>query len=253
MTFSLENKTTIVTGAGSGIGRTIAIEFAKVGSDIVLVDRNANSLETVSKEIVSQNKKALPIVADVRDPDAVDKVVSRSIEVFKGIDILVNNAGAVLRSDPGDISLGAWDAIVDINLKGTFIFSKAVGKIMINQKSGSIINISSIHGRDGSGLMVHYAAAKAGVINLTKSLSMAWSKHNIRVNCIAPGYIWTRGAALLFKNDPDAHRSLPLQNSMNRWGRPEEIAWASIFLASDASSFITGQTLFIDGGRADLD
>ena len=251
--FSLENKTAIVTGAGSGIGRRIAIEFAKVGSNIVLVDRKIEKLEKTATKIDSLNKRVLPIVADVRDPGMIDKVVSKSISEFKGINILVNNAGALFKANPEDITPKAWDTIVDINLKGPFLFSKTTGKVMIEQKSGVIINIASISGRDGAGSMVHYASAKAGLINLTKSLSMAWAKHNIRVNCIAPGYIWTEGAESLFKNDPEMCKVVPRRVALNRWGGTEEIAWVAIFLASDASSFMTGQTLFVDGGDAYLD
>ena len=244
--FSLENKVAIVTGAGSGIGKEIATEFAKDGAHVVLVDRNTENAEILLKEINSQKGRALFVGADVRDPEAIKNVVNKSLNEFKRIDILVNNAGAGFKATPEDISPNGWDSIIDINLKGPFFLSQFVGKVMIEQRSGVIINIASITGKYGSSSMSHYAAAKAGLINLTTSLAQTWAKHNIRVNCIAPGYIMTKGIKDMYKEERNP--KLPSPVAMDRWGRPEEIAWPVIFLASDASNFITGQTLVVDGG-----
>jgi len=247
--FSLENKVAIITGGGTGIGKGIALEFAKAGSDVVLVSRKIENLEKVAREVQGLGRKALAIAVDIRDSDSIDNAVKQALSEFKHIDILVNNAGASFQIRPEDLSEGGWDAIMGINLKGHFLFAKAVGKVMIEQKSGNIINISSVSGKTGLPTVAHYAAAKAGLINLTKSLSIAWAKYNIRVNCIAPGYVLTDGAAdIIYKDEPEKRKRPPVPVSMDRWGRPEEIGLVTVFLASDASSFITGQTIFADGG-----
>ena len=246
--FSLKNRAAIVTGGGTGIGRGIALEFAKAGSDVVVAGLGLEGLEKVADEVRGIGKRALAFEIDVRDPEQIENVVAQTLSEFGKIDILVNNAGANFQSKPEDLSVGGWTAIMDINLKGPFIFCKAVGKEMIKQKSGAIINISSATGRDGSGMMIHYASSKAGLMMFTKSLAMAWAKHNIRVNSIAPGYIWTEGADIMYKDEPEKRKIPPNPGALNRWGKPEEIGLAAVFLASDASSFVTGHTLFADGG-----
>lgn len=159
----------------------------------------------------------------------------------------MNNAGVGFLCPVEDMSPGAWDAVVGIDLRGVFLCSRAVGKVMIQQKKGKIINISSISGVYGSPGMAHYGAAKAGVINFTKSLAGEWAKHNINVNCIAPGPIMTEGYQDVRESGGMGDLP-PGRNSFNRWGRPEEIAYPAIFLASEASSFMTGETIVVDGG-----
>ena len=250
--FDLKDKVAIVTGGGTGIGRSIAIEFARVGADVVVASRNLENLEKVAAEIKSLGRRALAIATDVRKPEDVDAMVKRTLEEFSRVDILVNNAGAGFNCLPEDMSPGAWDVIMNIDLRGVFLCSRAAGKVMIQQKKGKIINISSIAGVYGSPMMAHYGAAKAGVINFTKSLAGAWAKHNINVNCIAPGPILTEGYQIV--RDAGGLGDLPPGgNSLNRWGRPEEIAYATIFLASEASSFVTGETICVDGGQTRLE
>ena len=250
--FDLKDKVAIVTGGGTGIGRGIAKEFARVGADVVVASRNFENLEKVAAEIMSLGRRALAIATDVRKPEDVDNMVKRTLDEFGQVDILVNNAGAGFNCPLEDLSPGGWDAIMNIDLRGVFLCSRAVGKVMIQQKKGKIINISSIAGVYGSPMMAHYGAAKAGVINFTKSLAAEWAKHNININCIAPGPILTEGYQIL--REAGGLGDLPPgRNALNRWGRPEEIAYAAIFLASEASSFVTGETICVDGGQTRIE
>jgi NAD(P)-dependent dehydrogenase (short-subunit alcohol dehydrogenase family) len=250
--FSLEGKTAIVTGGGIGIGKSISIEFARAGADVMLCSRRMEHLEPTAESIRQLGRRALPLTVDVRDPDQVNAVVQRTLEEFGKIDILVNNHGASFRAPVEQISPNGWNAIVGINLNGVFLFCQAVGKHMIERQQGVIINISSMAGVHGSQLMSHYGAAKAGVINFTTTLALEWAPHNIRVNGIAPGPVETEGyLQVLHQTNPNAeevYRNIASRVAMGRWGRVEEIAYPTIFLASDASSFMTGTTIYVDGG-----
>jgi 3-oxoacyl-[acyl-carrier protein] reductase len=252
--FSLEGKTVIVTGGGIGIGRSISIECARAGADIVLCSRRLEHLEPTAEVIRGLGKRALALTVDVRDPDQVHGVVQRTLEELGKIDVLVNNHGASFRAPVEKISLNGWNTVVSINLHGVFLFCQAVGKHMIERQQGVIVNIASIAGVRGSQMMSHYGAAKAAVINFTTTLAMEWAPHNIRVNCIAPGPIETEGyLEVLHRTNPNAdevYRGVAARVALGRWGRVEEIAYPTIFLASDASSFMTGATINIDGGPA---
>ena len=245
--FDLKDRVAIVTGGGTGIGRSIALEFAKAGADVVVASRNLENLEKVAGEIRDLGRRSVAVATDVRKPEDVDNMVQRTMEGFGRIDILVNNHGAGFNCSVEDLSPGGWDAIVGINLKGVFLCSKAVGKVMIQQQKGKIINIASTAGLYGSPTLAHYGAAKAGVINFTRSLAQEWGKHNINVNCIAPGPIVTEGFMEILKATGITEPP-PLHNALQRWGRPEEIAYATIFLASEASNYMTGETICVDGG-----
>lgn len=248
--FDLPNKTAIVTGGGTGIGRAITLELARAGADVTIASRSIEHLEPVAKEVNSLGKRCLAVATDVRVPEQVDSMVKRTVDAFGRIDILVNNAGVSFLCPVEEISPNGWDAVVNINLKGTFLCSNAAGKVMIQQKAGKIINIASVAGIDGSPNMAHYGAAKAGVINFTKSLAAEWAKHNILVNCIAPGLIETEGVKTQMKLDPEGVKeTLKRSVSLARYGQPEEIAYTVVFLASEASSFITGETVAVNGGR----
>ena len=250
--FSLEGKTAIVTGGGIGIGKSISLEFARAGADVMLCSRRMEHLENTAAEIRQLGRKALPLTVDVRDPEQVDSVVQRTLEEFGHIDILVNNHGASFRSAVEDMSLNGWNAVVGINLNGVFLLSKSVGKHMIERQQGVIVNIASMAGVRGSIMMPHYAASKAAVINFTQTLGQAWAKHNIRVNCIAPGPIETEGyLEVLHQTNPnpeEVYQRTAQRVAMGRWGRVEEIAHPTVFLASDAAGFMTSTTIYIDGG-----
>ncbi len=250
--FSLAGKTAIVTGGGIGIGKSISLEYARAGADVMLCSRRMEHLESTAEEIRQLGRRALPLTVDVRDPEQVNSVVQRTLEEFGHIDILVNNHGASFRSPIEDISLNGWNAVVSINLNGVFLFTQAVGKHMIERQQGVIVNISSMAGVRGSTMMSHYGASKAAVINFTATTAQAWAQHNIRVNCIAPGPIETEGyLEVLHQTNPnpdEVYRKTAERVALKRWGRVEEIAHPTVFLASEAAGFMTGTTIYIDGG-----
>jgi 3-oxoacyl-[acyl-carrier protein] reductase len=253
--FSLEGKTAIVTGGGTGIGKSIAIEFARAGADVALCSRKIEHLEPVAKEITNLGRRSFAMPVDVRQEEQVKAVVERAVQEFGRLDIMVNNAGASFRAKPEDISINGWNTVVGINLNGVFLGCKWAGKQMMQQKTGGvIINISSIAGVYGSTMMSHYGAAKAAVITLTRELGVAWGRKGIRVNGIAPGPVETEGYLdVLHKTDPEAKKTydaVAARVGMGRWGRVEEIAYPAVFLASDAASWMTGETIVIDGGPA---
>jgi 3-oxoacyl-[acyl-carrier protein] reductase len=250
--FSLAGKTAIVTGGGTGIGKSIAIEFARAGADVALCSRKLEHLEPVAQEIANLGRRTFAIALDVRQEDQVKGLVERAVSEFGRLDIMVNNAGASFRAKPEDISVNGWNTVVQINLNGVFLGCKWAGKHMLERGQGVIINIASIAGVYGSTMMSHYGAAKSAVITLTRELAMAWGRKGIRVNCIAPGPIVTEGYVdVLKKGGPDgdkAYKAVAERVGIGRWGRVEEIAYPAVFLASDAAAFIQGETLIIDGG-----
>lgn len=250
--FDISGKTAIVTGGGTGIGRSIALEFARAGVDVALASRSMDHLAPTTKEIQALGRKALAIPTDVRNVQMVEDMVRQSIEGLGHIDILVNNSGLGFEVPFEKMSPNAWKAIIDIDLTGTYLCSHAIGPHMISRKSGVIINIASIAGRRGAPLFSHYAAAKAAVINLTSSLAAEWGRYNIRVNCIGPGPILTENAKRLFsdKGITDEKEMLMLwgtECALGHCGQPEDIGYAAVYLASEAAGFISGATLFIDG------
>ena len=251
--FSLDNKIAIVTGGGVGIGRSIAVEFARAGADVVVASRKLEHLEPVSAEIAKLGRRSFAMAVDVRQEDAVKELVERTVRDLGRLDVMVNNAGASFRANPEDISANGWNTVIGINLNGVFFGCKWAGRQMMAQGGGVIINVSSIAGTNGSAMMPHYGAAKAAVVNFTRSLGMAWGRKGVRVNCIAPGPIETEGyMGVLTKQDPavakKAYDTVASRVGMGRWGKVEEIAYPCIFLASDASSFMTGATIIVDGG-----
>jgi 3-oxoacyl-[acyl-carrier protein] reductase len=250
--FSLVGKTAIVTGGGTGIGKSIAIEFARAGADVAVCSRKLEHLEPVAQEIANLGRRTFAVALDVRQEDQVKALVERAVSEFGRLDIMVNNAGASFRAKPEDISVNGWNTVVQINLNGVFLGCKWAGKHMLERGQGVIINIASIAGVYGSTMMSHYGAAKSAVITLTRELAMAWGRKGIRVNCIAPGPIVTEGYVdVLKKGGPDgdkAYKAVAERVGIGRWGRVEEIAFPAVFLASDAAAFIQGETLIIDGG-----
>ena len=251
--FSLEGKTAIVTGGGTGIGKSIALEFARAGADVAICSRKLEHLEPVSKAIHDLGRRTFAMAVDVRQEDQVKAMVERAASDWGRLDVMVNNAGASFRSKPEDISINGWNTVIGINLNGVFLGCKWAGKQMMQQKSGGVIvNISSIAGVYGSTMMSHYGAAKSAVITLTRELGVAWGRKGIRVNCIAPGPVETEGYLDVLKQaGPDGKKTydaVAARVGMGRWGKVEEISYPCVFLASDASSWMTGETIVIDGG-----
>jgi len=250
--FRLDDRVAIVTGGGTGIGKAIALEFARAGAHVVIGSRKPEHLEPVARGIRDLGRKSLAIQVDVRNAEQVDQLVDRTVAELGRLDILVNNAGASFMAPVEAISPNGWNTVVAINLTGVFLCSKAAGRHMIPQKRGVIVNISSIAGEHGSVLMAPYGAAKAGVINFTKSLALAWAPHGIRVNAIAPGPVVTEGFEGVLgmggEEAKETYRRVAESVALRRWGKPEEVAYPALLLASDASSFMTGTTIFVDGG-----
>ena len=247
----LDKKVAIVTGGGTGIGRSIALTFAKEGASVVVCGRTPGTLREVVNEINALGQRALAVSVDVRDKEQVQNMVRQTIQEFRQIDILVNNAGIGRHGLIVDLSEDDWGAVVDTSLKGTFLCMQAVGGHMIAQKYGRIINVSSIAGiRCARPGMAAYCAAKAGVELLTKAATIEFTSYGIRVNCIAPGNIETpiyrkgRTPAEIEQWLASA-RSAPI----GRVGEAQEIANVALFLASEDSSFICGECIVVDGGR----
>ena len=244
---TLRDRVAIVTGASQGIGRAVAIELAKVGAHVVVCSRRLPELEGVAEAVRAQGRRALAVACDVGDAAQVDRAVARTVEAFGRVDLLVNNAGYRIRAPLEDLPRAEWDAMVATNLTGVFLFCQAAGRVMIRQRGGKIVNVTSVAGRTGARGMAAYAAAKAGAAVLTQSLGAEWAKYGILVNAVAPGPVETEGVLEVWKTPAmiaQAARDVPLQ----RLGRPEEIAWAVVFVASDEANFMTGETLYVSGG-----
>jgi len=244
--FNLTDKVAIVTGAGRGIGKAIAFGLADAGADVVVAARTAGDIDTTAGEITAKGRRALAVPTDVRLSGQVANLIEKTVAEFERIDIVVNNAGGSFTIPTMELSEGGWDAIISENLKSVFLCCKAAARVMISQGKGSIVNIASIAGLRGYTFNAAYGAAKAGVIEFTKTLAIDLVSHNIRVNAIAPGYIVTPGMLQLDK--PERIQAMSRHIPLGRLGRPEDIVGGVIYLASDASSYVTGETLLIDGG-----
>jgi len=245
----LEGKVALVTGAGSGIGQAIALLFAREGANIAVNDIDLTSAEKTAEAVKQIGRRAIAIRADVAEPKEVDAMVDRVISELGGVHILVNNAGVPIHGPTlEEQTVERWDRVVAIILRGTYLCSRRVGQWMASNKTGNIVNISSVAGLSGSPNTISYGAGKAGVINLTLTLAAEWGKYNIRVNCIAPGVIDTplTRRTLARWSTPE---QLSQRISLGRLGGADEVAKAALFLASDDSSYITGVTLPVDGGR----
>jgi NAD(P)-dependent dehydrogenase (short-subunit alcohol dehydrogenase family) len=245
ISFSLKGKVALITGGARGIGKAIAVLFAKNGARIVLVDLDP-VVESVAQEISTLGDKSIAAVADITRKDEVEKAVAVALREFGTIDILVNNAGVAYLDDAENLSEEYWDKTMAVNLKAPFLLAQAVGRVMIQKKRGKIINIASQAGVIALDKHVAYCASKAGLIGMTKVLALEWAEFGINVNAIAPTVILTELGKKAWAGE--VGEAMKKKIPLRRFGYPEEVAAAALYLASPASDLVTGETLVIDGG-----
>lgn len=248
MEINLKGKVAIVTGAGRGIGKAIARALARAHAAVVVNDVDLGSAQEVARGIEASGEKALPVKADVGDAEEINRMVEISVRELGGVHVLVNNAGIILRKPAEEIAEEEWDRVIDINLKGSFLSARSAAKAMMKAgQGGRIINIASIMGGVALPPRAAYCASKGGIVALTKDLAAEWAKHAITVNAIAPGWTVTEMTQSYFSQEP-VRRFVLERIPLNRLGKPEDIAHAAVFLASEYSDYITGQTIYVDGG-----
>ena len=240
----LKNKVALVTGGGSGIGEATALRFSEEGAKVVINDVNLDNVNSVAEKIKAKGGEVLVCIADVCKKSDVENMIKQTLKKFSRLDILVNNAGINRDSFAKKMSEEQWDKVIDINLKGTFLCAQAALGPMIEQNSGRIINTASI-GALGNIGQANYSASKAGVIGLTKTLALEGARYNITVNCVSPG---ATNTAMTAKIVPEIAQKIKEKIPLNRFAEPKEIADIHLFLASEESSYITGQVIFVDGG-----
>ncbi|MBI5583139.1 MAG: glucose 1-dehydrogenase [Deltaproteobacteria bacterium] len=245
--FDLTGKVALVTGASKGLGKALAVGLAKAGADLALCARNPDDLETARGEVGKYGSRVEHFTLDVLDAQKVQETTEAVLQTFGRIDILVNNAGINIRKPVLELTEDDWDRVLSTNLKGYFLMARAVVPDMIKRKKGKVINMASILGAVGLENQLPYASSKGGVIQMTKVMALEWARHHINVNAIGPTYFETPLVATL-RGDPERFRFINERTPMGRWGQPEELEGTVIFLASTASDFITGQTIFVDGG-----
>jgi 3-oxoacyl-[acyl-carrier protein] reductase len=241
----LKNKVAIITGAGSGIGREVALLFAKEGAGVVLTGRTKEKIDMVRQEIIKEGGKAICVPGDVTSRVDMNNAVNEAVSSFGRIDILINNAGIIQDALIIKMTEEQWDSVIDVNLKGVFNCVQAVVQTMINQESGTIVNASSIVGIFGNVGQANYAAAKAGLIGMTKTLAKELGKKGIRVNVVAPGFIMT---PMTFAVPEKILEMMKEKTPLRMLGEPHDVAYAYLYLASDDAKFVNGAVLCVDGG-----
>jgi len=247
--FSLNGKVALITGGSRGIGKATALGFARAGADVAIAGRKLPDLELVADEIRGLGRKALPVAAHVARLEEIKSLVQTVNKEFGRIDILVNNAGTSPALSPMlDLEERLWDSIMNLNLKGVIFLSQAVARIMKEHDGGTIINVASIAGFRHEPNIGVYSISKSAIVMATKIMAEEWAKYNIRVNAIAPGHIHTRLGDSIFEAVPEYKKEFLDRVPMRRIGDPDEIVGAMIYLASDASSYVTGTTIVVDGG-----
>jgi NAD(P)-dependent dehydrogenase (short-subunit alcohol dehydrogenase family) len=247
--FDLSGRVAIVTGGSIGLGRQMAEGLAEAGANLVLCARKKERCEQTAEELKQLGVQTLALGCDVKNPDDVRNVVERANAQFGRLDILINNAGTSWGAPIEEMRLEHWNKVIETNLTGTFLFSQAAGKFMVQQRRGKIINISSVAGLQGAPpefQAIGYHASKGGIIAFTKDLARKWGAHNIQVNAIAPGWFPTHMSQVLLERNRDTFlKNIPL----GRFGGDVDLKGAAVFLASDASNFVTGHVLVVDGGQ----
>jgi len=245
--FNLRDKVALVTGAGKGLGKSMALALSESGAHVVVVSRTLSEIEATAREIQENGGKSLPIALDVTKEEDVVRMVETILREFQTIDILVNNVGTFIGGPLVELSLGDWHKMLEINLTSTYLCSKVVGKHMVEKQKGKIINTSSALGVFGARDSGAYCASKGGVIQLTKALAIEWAKYNINVNSIAPYALETDMTRTMLE-DEKVKKAILSKIPLKRIGQPADLSGAVVFLASKASDYITGQVIFVDGG-----
>jgi len=244
--FNLAGKVAIVTGARTGLGQGIAYGLAEAGADIVGID--LNNLGETKKSVEERGRRFLGIETDLSNIKTIEEIINQTIQEFKKIDILINNAGIIRRADTIDFNEKDWDDVMNINLKTVFFFSQAVARQFMKQKTGGkIINIASMLSFQGGIRVPSYTASKSGVMGITRLMANEWAKYNINVNAIAPGYMATDNTAPI-RQDIERSKAILERIPAGRWGMPDDLKGIAVFLASEASSYINGYTIAVDGG-----
>lgn len=245
--FDLSGRVALVTGASRGLGQYFGRALARSGADLIITSRTLGSLEAFQKEIEALGRKAVPLALDVRDPESIRRMADDAEQAYGKIDILVNNAGCNVRKPAVDITWDDWNLVLETNLRGTFFVAQAVAKKMIPKGYGRIINIGSVTSVFGYAGLAPYTASRGGVKQLTMSLADDWGAHGITVNCLAPGWFRTEQNKVLYENQ-EWLEYICDRIPVKRPGRPDDLDGAVVFLASEESRYITGQTLLVDGG-----
>ena len=245
----LDGKVALVSGAGSGIGRAVAVAAAEAGADCAVTELPGRlaDLDATCESIESLGRRALPVPLQLPDLDSIDAAVKAVVGTFDRVDVLVNNAGVNIPRDALELNEADWDGVLDVNLKGTFFLSQRVARHMVEDGGGRIVNVASQNGVVGYYKRAAYCSSKAGVVNLTRVLAIEWAPHHINVNAVGPTFILTPLTQSTF-DDPDLRADLLSRIPAGRVGQPEDVVGAVIFLASPAADLITGHTLLVDGG-----
>ncbi|MED1204062.1 SDR family oxidoreductase [Heyndrickxia acidicola] len=247
--FKLEGKTAIITGGGRGLGAQIAEGFAEAGANIVLCSRKVESCEETAALLQEKGAKALAVKCDITHPEEIKVMVDKTLKEFGAIDILVNNSGATWGAPVEEMPIEAWNKVINVNVTGTFLVSQEVGKVMIKQKHGKIINISSVAGLGGTDprfmQTIGYNTSKGAIITFTKDLAAKWGQYNINVNAIAPGFFPTKMSQVTIEQ---GGQRIIDSTPLKRLGNENDLKGAALFLASSASDYVTGDTLIVDGG-----
>ncbi len=243
--FNLSGKTAIVTGASTGLGRAMTLALAEAGADVLLVDHSERK-ETL-QDVRKIGRRAVSFVADLGKDARVDEIIGFAVKEFGKVDILVNNAGTIRRSPAIDMTQKDWDEVMQLNAKSVFFLAQAAARDMLKRKYGKIINIASLLSFQGGILVPSYAASKGAVAQLTKALANEWAQHGINVNAIAPGYMVTDNTKAL-REDPARSKAILDRIPAGRWGQPEDLQGAVVFLASSVSDYVNGHVLAVDGG-----
>ena len=247
--FDLAGRVAIVTGASRGLGQTFARALAHAGADLVITSRTPASLKPFQAEVESVGRRAVPLALDVQSEDSIRTMAVEAAKAYPRIDILVNNAGCNVRKPAVDVTWQDWNLILDTNLRGAFFVAQSVARLMIPHGRGRIINVGSLTSVAGYAGLGPYGASRGGIRQLTMSLAADWGPHGITVNCLAPGWFKTDQNAVMY-DDPDWVASLIERIPAGRPGRPGDLEGPVVFLASDASEYVTGQTLLVDGGMS---